>query len=60
MRLLLWSQWWIVIAIYRVVTEMNPGFPDSWVLQFVGGSGPRLQNILNHMIRVVGDQLLMM
>jgi len=29
-----------------VVTEMNPGLPDSWVLQFVGGSGPRLPKYL--------------
>ena len=29
-----------------VVTEMNPGSPDSWVLQFVGGSGPRLPKYL--------------
>jgi len=25
---------------------MNPGSPDSWVLQFVGGSGPRLPKYL--------------
>jgi hypothetical protein len=29
-----------------VVTERNPGSPDSWVLQFVGGSGPRLPKYL--------------
>jgi hypothetical protein len=25
---------------------MNPANPDSWVLQFVGGSGPRLPKYL--------------
>ena len=29
-----------------VVTEMNPASPDSWVLQFVGGSGRRLPKYL--------------
>ena len=29
-----------------VITEMNPANPDSWVLQFVGGSGPRLPRYL--------------
>jgi hypothetical protein len=26
---------------------MNPPDPNSWVLQFVGGSGPRLPKYLN-------------
>jgi hypothetical protein len=29
-----------------MVTEKNPANPDNWVLQFVGGSGPRLPKYL--------------